>query len=298
MAIITPVRPRWMRREATVVYVANGQMRARSRAEHIHNPRTPRQQRNRERMAVASRFLSQMQAMVSRGFQPQPSPRNGRMVGAYHVAQGELLRSGMRWVDGSGSKGQGHWAIDFPRVRLAVGRSLDGHPIALARRGLRLSIGLPKGHPQGATRIRLAVHAPLAGATYHFERDVPPAGGELHIALPEGAKGLALHLYYTFAAGDRFEWTSGYVAVPKGRSRTAKGGSALAAPSAGTTTGLGHRSLGGVERGRMGAGRPCNAGDRGYNADDRGYAEGRGAALEAMDAVAPEGDVDVWYSSV
>ncbi|PID90048.1 MAG: hypothetical protein CSA97_04890 [Bacteroidetes bacterium] len=76
MAIITPVRPKWMRREATIVYVAEEQMRVRSRAEHIHNPRTPKQQANRQKFALAVGFLAQMQPMVSLGWASAPSPAN------------------------------------------------------------------------------------------------------------------------------------------------------------------------------------------------------------------------------
>ncbi|PID90377.1 MAG: hypothetical protein CSA97_03230 [Bacteroidetes bacterium] len=230
MAIITPVRPKWMRRDGVVVYVAKRQMRARSRAASIRNPRTESQQSNRSKFGVATAFLRQLQAMVAVGFQPEYTQRNGRRVGAFHVALGELLRKGMRQGGADGRT----WMIDYPKVKLSQGKSLAAYPLEAHRSGGELQMQFPKGLPRGAARVRVAVHCPRAGATCHFTVPAPRPGEAVAITLPKWAQRGDIHVFYMLDPAGRSAWSSGYAFVPKGRGgRSAGGRFAAPEPSAG-----------------------------------------------------------------
>lgn len=208
-------------------------MYVRDRAEKIRNPRTECQQANRNKLAVASRFLCQMQPMVSRGFKPRMTNRPGwqsRAVGAYHVALGELLKSGMR-------KGKGGWEIDYQNVKLSEGNSLEAFPMEVKRNGREMVVGFPKGLPRGTRRVRMAVHSAGAGRTLHVGFDAPKRGEAVRISIPKWAASGALHAYYTVEVKGKSRWASLYVYVAKGRG--ASGGS--------RATGAALRPLGGVD---------------------------------------------------
>ncbi len=211
MAIITPVRPKWMRREAVVVYAAQKQLRARSRAERIHNPRTVAQQANRQKMGVASQFLRGMQAMASRGFSRQQK-YNGREVGAYHVALGALLREGMQ-------RSPEGWLVDYPRVRLAEGRSLKQYPLQASRQGGALHLHFPGGLPRGVRAIRLALYCPRTGRVLHYTLTNIQAGKgvAMELSLPKWARGPALHLWWMAQGKGDIRWESQYLYLAKGR---------------------------------------------------------------------------------
>ncbi|PID90627.1 MAG: hypothetical protein CSA97_01990 [Bacteroidetes bacterium] len=234
MAKIVPVRPKWMRREAVVVYVSDDQMRARSRAEKINNPRTEAQQLNRQKFAVAANFLRQMQCMVSVGFRPEYTARNGRKCGAYHVAQGALMRSGMR-LEVNPADGKPQWCIDYPRVRLAQGQGMEDYPMSVARRGRVLTLVFPRGLPRGVGRLRVAVHCPGVNATCHVDAARLGAGEGLQITVPEGFVGQDLHCYYMVEGGGR-PWGSAYVFVEKDRGRGGRSSVSLGEPSRLLTT--------------------------------------------------------------
>ncbi|PID90872.1 MAG: hypothetical protein CSA97_00680 [Bacteroidetes bacterium] len=195
-----------MRREAVIVYVADEQMRARSRAEHIHNPRTALQQANRSKMGIASHFLRHMQAMVAHGFLPTYTERNGRKVGAYHVALGRLLQEAMVQTGGA-------WEIDPKRVTLAEGNSLERHPASYARKGRNLRLDFSNGLPKGVGRIRIAVYCPATGRASHFVQEVELACNSIQLWLPKWARGQALHLWWMVECKGRMRWSSSYLAV-------------------------------------------------------------------------------------
>ncbi len=219
MAKITPVRPKYWRKYNPVVYVVNKRMYARARAASIYNPRTLKQQANRSKMSVASRFLAQMQPMVARGFKSRMTNRPGwesRRVGAYHVALGELLRSGMR-------KGADAWEVDYQNVKLSEGNSLDMYPMEISRSGREMRISFPKGLPRGTRRVRVAVHAAGEGRTVHIAFDAPRRGEELRLSIPKWAASGGLHVYYTVEVKGKSRWASAYVYVPKGRGGAGRG---------------------------------------------------------------------------
>ncbi len=211
MAVISPVRPKWMRREKAVVYVANGQMRVRSRAEKIRNPRTAAQQSNRRKMGVAAQFLRHMQPMASRGFD-RGRKRNGREVGAYHVALGALLREGMR-------KESEGWAVDYPQVRLSEGRSLEGYPLEAGRRGGVLALSFPKGLPRGVRTVRIALYCPRSGRALHYTLADLQAGrgASFELGIPKWARGITLHIWWMAEGAKGARWESQYLLLARGR---------------------------------------------------------------------------------
>ncbi len=219
MAVITPVRPKWMRRDMVVVYVADGQMRARSRASRIHNPRTKRQQANRSKMGMASRFLRDMQPLVAAGFTPTYTERNGRKVGAYHVALGLLMREAMRHENG-------RWYIDYPEVQLAQGRSLTGYTLEARRTGRTLHLNWTKGLPQGTLRVRIGLHSPEEGKTFCIVLQASDCGRGAEVQLPKWATGKALHLWWMVEVKGRHGWASQHLLIAKdrGTGHTAGGG--------------------------------------------------------------------------
>ncbi len=188
-------------------------MYVRDRAEKIRNPRTERQQANRHKLSVASRFLAQMQPMVARGFRATMTQRPGwesRRVGAYHVAMGALLKSGMR-------RGKDGWQIDFQHVKLSEGNSLEGFPMEIKRSGREVNISFPKGLPKGTKRVRVAIHSARKGRTAHVAFDAPRKGETVRVTIPKWAASGELHAYYTVDVKGKSRWASLYVYVPKGR---------------------------------------------------------------------------------
>ncbi|PID90647.1 MAG: hypothetical protein CSA97_01685 [Bacteroidetes bacterium] len=210
------------------MYVDNGQMRFRSRAEKISNPRTEKQQSNRHKLGVASSFLRQMQAMVARGFMGYETSHPGRAsrrVGAYHAGLSALLRHGMR-------RGADGWTIDYPSVQLAEGNSLDGHPIDVKRSGRELRLHFPKGLPEDTRGLRMAIHCPKTNATLHIRYPASPSPSPLKLTLPKWAKGQDLHLYYTVDVAGKSRWASSYAFVSRhdrGRSASHRSPSKLTA---------------------------------------------------------------------
>ncbi len=230
MAKITPTRPKYWPKDEPVPYVVKDRMYIRARAEKIRNPRTERQQANRTKMSVASRFLAQMQPMVARGFKPTMTQRPGwesRHVGAYHVALGLLLKSGMR-------RGKDGWEIDYQNVKLSEGNSLAMYPMGIARHGREMSISFPKGLPRGAKRVRVAVHSAGEGRTLHVGFDAPGRGEVVRFSVPKWAASGALHAYYTVDVRGKSRWASLYVYVARGRGR-AQGGRPVAPQGFGST---------------------------------------------------------------
>ncbi|PID90710.1 MAG: hypothetical protein CSA97_01520 [Bacteroidetes bacterium] len=218
MARITPTRPKYWPKHEPVVYVVKDKKYVRARAERIRNPRTELQQANRNKLSVASHFLAQMQPMVARGFKPTMTNRKGwesRRVGAYHVALGELLKSGMR-------KGKDGWKIDYEHVKLSEGNSLVEFPVEVKRNGREMLVGFPNGLPRGAKRVRMAVHSAREGRTLHVSFDAPRRGGELRVSIPKWATQGALHIYYTVEVKGKSRWASAYLYVPKGRGTTGR----------------------------------------------------------------------------
>ncbi|PID90200.1 MAG: hypothetical protein CSA97_04145, partial [Bacteroidetes bacterium] len=213
MARITPVRPKyWSKHEPVPYVVEEERMYVRARAAKIRNPRTKKQQENRSKLAVASRFLAQMQAMVARGFKPTMTNRPGwesRRVGAYHVALGVLLNSGMR-------RGMDGWEIDYQNVQLSEGNSLEYFPMEVGRNGREVSITFPKGLPRGTKRVRMAVHSARKGRTLHVALHAPKRGEQILVSIPKWAASGALHVYYTVEVKGKSRWASAYVYVPKG----------------------------------------------------------------------------------
>ncbi len=254
MARITPVRPKYWRKQNPVVYVVRAErMYVRERAENIRNPRTECQQANRSKMAVASRFLAQMQPMVARGFQARMTDRPGwesRRVGAYHVALGELLSSGMR-------RGTDGWRIDYQNVRLSEGNSLGMYPADVKRSGREMSIAFLKGLPKGSRRVRMAIHSAGEGRTVHVGFDAPRRGEVVKVSVPKWAASGALHVYYTVDVRGKSRWGSGYLflASDRGTLRWARqGAQKVVASTALNAPGRGHSavvcSAGEVQRGR------------------------------------------------
>ncbi len=211
MARIYPLRPRWNRKSDPVPYVVGKQMYIRARAESVSNPRTSKQQDNRRKLSVASRFLRQMQPMVVRGFSPRMTTNPGRAmrrVGAYQVALGELLNHAMR-------RGADGWEVDYASVCLSEGNLLNAKPVRVELKGRVLTLSFPKGLPKCTRGLRLAIHCPAAGMTLHARMSASWRGEPLTLTLPKWAKGRALHLYYTIDAKGKSRWASAYVYIPK-----------------------------------------------------------------------------------
>ncbi len=208
MAIVQLQRA-WYRPKLPVIhYVTNQRVLLRARPAKVRNPRTKAQQANRSKMAIASRFLSQLQDFVAHGFQPGERP-NGRPVGAYHVALGHLLSRGMRHENGQ-------WRIDYKHVRLAEGQQLSGYPVSVRRDGRTLSLAWPEGFPEGTHRIRLAFHNAKRGESQSLEVHVPKKGEAIEVLLPKWAKAGALHLWWCPVARGTTRWQSKYLLLPKG----------------------------------------------------------------------------------
>ncbi len=220
MARITPVRPKYWSKQNPVLYVVREEkMYVRERAEKISNPRTERQQANRHKLSVASQFLAQMQPMVSRGFRPRMTNRPGwesRRVGAYHVALGMLLKSGMR-------RGNSGWEIDYQNVALSEGNSLEMYPMDISRSGGEMVVRFPKGLPRGTRRVRMAIHSAREGRTLHVSFDAPRRGEAVKMSIPKWATSGALHAYYTVEVKGKSRWASLYTYVPQGRRATGRG---------------------------------------------------------------------------
>ncbi len=247
MAKITPTRPKYWPKHEPVPYVVKDRMYVRARAEKIRNPKTERQQTNRSKMSVASRFLAQMQPMVARGFTSRMTNRPGwesRKVGAYHVALGELLKSGMK-------RGADGWKIDYQNVKLSDGNSLDIYPMVLRRQGREMNISFPKGLPRGTKRVRMAIHSAREGRTLHAGFDAPRRGEAVRVSVPKWAAGGALHVYYTVDVWGKSRWGSGYTYMARGRGATRGSNTSLCPPA--TQGGEGRRivaiPVGGMAKG-------------------------------------------------
>ncbi len=146
----------WYRpKQPAIHYVSNLRVLIRARPAKVRNPRTEGQQANRGKMAIASRFLAPLQDFVLHGFPSGVRP-NGRPVGAYHMALGQLLNGGMR-------RENGQWRIDYARVKLAEGLPLQSCPLRVNRRGRTL---------------RLAFHDASSGQMEGREVNAPRIGGE------------------------------------------------------------------------------------------------------------------------
>ncbi len=107
MAIVQLQRAWYRPKRPVIHYVSNQRVLLRARPAKVRNPRTKAQQANRSKMAMASAFLSHCKEFAVHGF-PPGKRTNGRPVGAYHVALGHLLSSGMR-------REKGQWRIDYKR---------------------------------------------------------------------------------------------------------------------------------------------------------------------------------------
>ncbi len=141
----------------------------------------------------------------------------------------------------------GKWKIDYQRVMLSEGNSLAARPMEVKRQGRGLTISFPKGLPQGAKSIRLAVHSPQAQATQHLTLQRPKRGESLQISLPKWAKTGALHAYYTVDVRGESRWASYYTFVPKGRSNGGSGsGRGMATSRKAPAHGLGNGLTGRV----------------------------------------------------
>ncbi len=213
MARIPPTRPKYWRKSNPVVYVVAARMYVRARAKTIRNPRTPKQQANRSKMAVASRFLSQMQPMVARGFRGAMTRRPGwqsRGVGGYHVGLGLLLNTAMERVDGA-------WRVDYERVKLAEGNSLKPFPLEASRNGREVILHFPSGLPRGTLRVRVAVHSARRQRTVHLGFAACAKGEAVRLDLPKWAVSGDLHMYYTVDVRGRSRWASAYVFLPEER---------------------------------------------------------------------------------
>ncbi len=207
MAIVHLQRERYRPRLPVIHYVVNQRVIARTRPARVRNPRTKAQQANRQKLGVASRFLRQVQAFAVNGFKPGKRS-NGRPVGAYHVALGQLLNTGMR-------REAGEWCIDYARVQLAQGRSLRGYPLRVNRQGRLLKLSWPEGLPEGTRRIRLAVHSARANSSCVLLVNAPRQGGRVELSLPKWAKAGALHLWWCPVGAGKTRWRSGYLSIPQ-----------------------------------------------------------------------------------
>lgn len=190
-----------------IQYVLSQRIIVRSRPSRVRNPRTRAQQANRGKMGVASRFLAGLQQFVSQGFAPQEQA-NGRRVGAYHVALGRLLAQGMvRRADA--------WAIDYSRVELAEGGSLQPYAISVSRNGRVLRIEWRRGLPPSTQGIHLAVHDAKKGVSTCIQVAKPKRSGVVEVVLPKWASSDPLHLWWRPKTGGESRWASGYVEVQK-----------------------------------------------------------------------------------
>ncbi len=161
MAIVRLQREWYRPKRPAIHYVSNQRVLVRARPAKVRNPRTRAQQANRGKMAIASRFLSHFQDFVARGFKPGKRP-NGRPVGAYHVALGQLLCGAMTRKDGRGG-------IDYAQVQLAEGQSFRQYPVRVKRDGRTLGLSWFEGLPEGTLRVRLAFHSAKLGETQGLE---------------------------------------------------------------------------------------------------------------------------------
>ncbi len=208
MAIVHLQRARYRPKYPVIHYVVNQRVLARSRPARVRNPRTRAQQANRHKLSVASRFLSQFQSVVERGFPSGVRP-NGRPVGAYHVALGHLLGSAMMRVGAQ-------WRIDYAQVELSQGQSLRDFPLRVNRQGRTLRLSWEQGLPEGTRRVRLAFHNAKRGATECVEVPILKRGKAMEVLLPKWAQSGALHLWWIPVVCGETRWGSQYLFLPEG----------------------------------------------------------------------------------
>ncbi len=208
MAIVELQRA-WYRPKLPVIhYVSQQRVLVRARPTKVRNPRTKAQQANRGKMAIASRFLAQLQDFVIHGFNPGKRP-NGRPVGAYHVALGHLLSNAIR------REGEG-WKIEYKNVQLSEGQSLNEYSVRVNRQGRTLRLRWLEGLPEGALRIRLAFHSPTRGESLCFEVNAPKMGRAVEVLLPKWVESDALHMWWIPAVQGKTRWRSKYLFLPAG----------------------------------------------------------------------------------
>lgn len=206
MAIVTLQREKYRPRSSLIQYVVSQRVLLRTRPFRVKNPRTAAQQANRSKLRVASSFLAGFQPFVSKGFSATEHP-NGRVVGAYQMALGRLLAHGMS-MDG------GAWRVDYARVELAEGNSLEAFPVTLSRSGGVLRLAWAQGLPRGVERVRLALHLPKRGQTTCLEVQAPRRGVAVEVVLPKWASAEALHVWWSPVARGGRLWGSAYAYAP------------------------------------------------------------------------------------
>ncbi len=164
------------------------------------NPRTPKQQMHRAKIACINRLSKELADAVNEGFAMVPERGSGQ------TPRNAFVKA--NWDNGSMTwdEEKGEWGVRFEKLKVASGPRYGCRKIGaeMSEEGLRVmctDAGMSDSHAVGDDRLMVAVYFPAAHTTALYEGLLRKECGETGLLLPEAGGGEEeMHVYAWFQA--------------------------------------------------------------------------------------------------
>lgn len=182
------------------------------------NPRTPKQQMHRAKLAFVNRLSKELAEAVNLGFEMVPEKGSGQ------TARNAFVK--MNWDNGSVAweEEKGEWGIVPQRLVLAFGPRYICRDIAAEVRDRRLHVscpdsGLDDPHAVGDDRLMVTVYRPAVPTMHLYPGPLRKACKECCFDLPADAGGEedVMHVYAWFQATTYHRSGGGKITVRPGQ---------------------------------------------------------------------------------
>ena len=201
------------------------------------NPRTPKQQMHRAKLAFANRLSSVLAEAVNLGFEKVPEPGSGQSPRNAFVKEnwdnGALVwlergeeenAAGELEVSASGGALPGEWGIVPGRLFVAHGPRYIGQGMTAEVRDGKLHIvcpdpGLDESHAVGDDRLMVALYRPAVPTVHLFPGQLRKVCQECSFVLPTDMSGEedVMHVYAWFQATKYHRSGGGKITVRTGQ---------------------------------------------------------------------------------